>query len=363
MQANDMKPGNFSTAHFPAACRVSVIIKALNEEKRIAAAIESALHAVRIVGGEVVLADSCSTDRTIDIAQAYPIRIVQLTHPQERRCGVGPQLGYQHSRGEFVYILDGDMEMLDGFLAQALDFMRSHPDIAGVGGNVVEQNKVSLEYVSREERVTAHLQPGQVDRLDGGGLYRRSAIEASGYLSNRNLHSYEEFDLAARLRSQGWMLWRLPFDVSRHFGHDVPHYRLLVARWQTRYVCGLGELLRASLGRPHLRLVIDGLRELRIYLGVMVWWAILLSIFFWPQSAALRIAWCGALLLAPLVLLTGYKRSLKKGLYSMVSWCFSTAGLVRGLLLRQRPATEPIASHILREPTGLCPFPTRDVRQ
>ena len=363
MRANDMKPENFSKSHLPTICRVSVIIKALNEEKRIAAAIESALHAVRAVGGEVVLADSCSTDRTVDIAQAYPIRIVQLAHPQERRCGAGPQLGYQHSRGEFVYILDGDMEMLDGFLEQALDFMRSRPDIAGVGGNVVEQNKVSLEYVSREERVNTHMKPGQVDRLDGGGLYRRSAIEASGYLSNRNLHSYEEFDLAVRLRSQGWTLWRLPFDVSRHFGHDVPHYRLLVARWQTRYVCGLGELLRASLGRPHLRLVINGLRELRIYLGVMAWWAILLSIFFWPQSAGMRIASCGVLLLAPLVLLTGYKRSLKKGLYSMVSWCFSTAGLVRGLLLRQRPATEPISSHILREPTGFCPFPTQDVRQ
>ena len=355
-----MKPENFSESLPSAICQVSVIIKALNEEKRIAAAIESALHAVRAVGGEVVLADSYSTDRTVEIAQTYPIRIVRLAHPEDRRCGAGPQLGYQHSHGEFVYILDGDMEMLDGFLEQAMDFMRSHPDIAGVGGNVVEQNKVSLEYVSRGERVNTHLKPGNVDRLDGGGLYRRSAIESSGYLSDRNLHSYEEFDLAVRLRSCGWTLWRLPFDVSRHFGHEVPHYRLLVRRWRSCYSCGLGELLRANTGEQRFRLVLQGLRELRIYLGVMAWWAVLFSILFWPQPMSTRTAWLGVLALAPLVLLSVYKRSLNKGLYALVSLCFSTAGLIRGLLLRRRPATEPISSHVLREPTSISSVPTQE---
>ena len=94
-----MKPENFSESLPSAICRVSVIIKALNEETRIAAAIESALHAVRVVGGEEVLADSGSTDRTVEIAQAYPIRIVRLARLEDRRCGAGPQLGYQHSCG------------------------------------------------------------------------------------------------------------------------------------------------------------------------------------------------------------------------------------------------------------------------
>ena len=125
-------------------CTVSVIIKALNEEKRISATIESALRAVNEVGGEVILADSYSTDRTVELAQRYPIRVVQLANPEERCCGVGPQLGYQHSRGKFVYILDGDMEMEGGFFAQAIAFMVEHPEVAGVGGRTVEQNTESL---------------------------------------------------------------------------------------------------------------------------------------------------------------------------------------------------------------------------
>src|SRR6476659_2248742 len=74
---------------------VSIIIKALNEERHIEAAVRSALAAIGALDGEVILADSGSSDRTIEIARQYPIAIVQLAHPAERRCGIGPQLGYQ----------------------------------------------------------------------------------------------------------------------------------------------------------------------------------------------------------------------------------------------------------------------------
>lgn len=355
-----MKPEIFSQPFAPKNCVVSVIIKSLNEEKRIVAAIESALLAVSRVGGEVVLADSCSTDRTVELALAYPIRIVQLAHADERRCGIGPQLGYQHSRGEFVYILDGDMLMLEDFLSHALDFLRAHPGIAGVGGHVVEQNKTSLEYIARGDRVLAHMQPGSVDRLDGGGLYRRSAIDASGYFSDRNLHSYEEFDLAVRLRSLGWGLWRLPINAAQHFGHDAPPYRLLMRRWQTDHLCGLGELLRTSAGEPRFHLVFRGIRELRLYLGVIGWWAVLLSIFFWPLPVWLRLALFGVLLAAPVLLMVWRKRSFNKAIYAVVSWCFNAAGLIFGVLRPQRLATETIASNVLKEPTGFCSFTKQD---
>lgn len=332
---------------------MSIIIKSLNEEKRISAAIESALRAVRRVGGEVILADSCSTDKTVELALAYPIRVVKLANADERCCGVGPQLGYQHSRGEFVYLLDGDMQMLEGFLEVALDFMLAHPDIAGVGGQLVELNTESLEYIARSAQARAHVKPGAVDRLDGGGLYRRSAIEAAGYFSDRNLHSYEEFDLAVRLRSLGLKLWRLPLDVVHHRGHDSPPYRLLMRRWETRYLWGLGELIRASTDQVSLKVLIQGLRELWIYLGILGWWAFLLSILFWPVSGVARLTWFGASLVAPLALMIWRKRSFPKALYSVVSWCFNAAGLVRGVLRPRRPANAPIESLILREPHGL----------
>ena len=334
-----------------ARCRVSVVIKALNEEENICAAIESCLQAVAEVGGEVILADSHSTDRTVELASRYPIRIVQLAHPEERCCGVGPQLGYQHSCGEYIYIMDGDMRMLRGFLPQALVFLAQHPEVAGVAGRVVELNNDSMEYRERGLRAASHLKPGEVDRLDGGGLYRRLAIDETGYISDRNLHSYEEFDLAVRLRALGWKLWRIPVDSVTHYGHDAPPYQLLMRRWRAKYVCGAGELVRASAGKPTQRLVFRGLRELRIYAGVLVWWALLAAMLFLPVALSARASLFAALAAAPFLAMAWRKRSLKRATYSVVSWSFNAAGLVRGVLARRRPAREPIPSVVVHEPS------------
>jgi len=334
------------------ACHVSIVIKALNEEANIAAAIESCLAALADVGGEVILADSASTDGTVQVASRYPVRIVQLARAGDRSCGAGPQLGWQHSRGEYVYIMDGDMKLVPGFLEHALAFLAQHPEIAGVAGRVVELNTESLEYRERHERsrkVEAHRNPGQVDRLDGGGLYRRRAIEEAGYFSDRNLHSYEEFDLAVRLRSRGWKLWRLPFDAVTHYGHDAPPYQLLARRWRSRYACGLGELVRGAIGKPRMKLVLRGLRELRLYLAVLAWWAVLLSVPFWPLPADVRAIAFAALFAAPFAAMSWRKRSLARGVYSVVSWCVQAAGLVRGFFAPRQSPRALIPSLVLRD--------------
>ncbi|MBK0392263.1 glycosyltransferase family 2 protein [Ramlibacter algicola] len=334
-------------------CRVSIVIKALNEERNVAAAIESCLAALRNIEGEVVLADSHSTDGTVREASRYPVRVVRLADPAQRSCGAGPQLGYQHALGEYIYILDGDMKLVPGFLEQALSFLAQHPEIAGVGGRVVELNQESLEYRERGERslkLEAHRLPGQVDRLDGGGLYRRRAIEEAGWLSDRNLHSYEEFDLATRLRARGWKLWRLPFDAVTHYGHDAPPYQLLKRRWRSRYACGPGELVRASLGQPHFKLVVRGLRELRLYVAVVAWWLVLLSTPLWPLPIAQRAVSFALLAAAPLLAMAWRKRSWTRALYSVVSWNVNSAGLVRGLLAPRIAPSGRIASEVLHEP-------------
>src|SRR5690606_40235410 len=69
-------------------------------------------------------------------------------------------------------------------------------------------------------------------------IYRREAIENIGYLSDRNLHSYEEYDLGVRLREKGWTLFRLDRRFVYHTGHNVNAYKLLIRRWQTKYKIG-----------------------------------------------------------------------------------------------------------------------------
>ncbi|GAC1528944.1 MAG: glycosyltransferase [Ramlibacter sp.] len=330
--------------------RVSIIIKAFNEERRIERAIESAMRAVDQLGpggGEVVLADSCSTDRTLELAARYPIRIVQLADAGERCCGIGPQLGYQYTEGTWLYILDGDMELLPDFLPAAIAFLEARPEVAGVAGQVIEANIKSLEYLARAKRAQARMRPGRVEHLEMGGLYRRSAVEQAGYFSDRNLHSYEELDLAARLRVRGWRLWRLGMPSVLHEGHDEPALVLLRRRWRSRYLCGLGELVRAAQGQPHWRLVLGSVRELRLYAAVIGWWLLLATTPLWPLAATQRVLLFMALLLAPVALMTSRTRDLRRAAFSVVSWSFHAAGLLRGLAFPRRPPHAPVRSTLL----------------
>lgn len=357
-----MNEAETSTASRP-PCRVSVIIKAYNEERRIEQALRSSLAAVAEVGGEVILADGHSTDATVAIASAFPVRIVRLLDGGERSCGIGPQLGFQHACGEYVYVMDADMQLQPGFLPAALAYLDAHPHVGGVGGRIVEMNLHCMEYRERALRNAAHLAPGAVDRLDGGGLYRREAVEQVGWLSDRNLHAYEEFDLAVRLRADGWDLVRIPVDAVTHYGHDAPPYQLLLRRWRSRYVCGLGELLRGAAGRPHWRLVWRDLRELKLYVAVVAWWLVLLSSPAWPLAAPARALAVLAVGLLPFAAIAVKKRSATRAVYSVASWNLHAAGMVRGLFRSRTAPDERIAvevRHGKELPAGVAsPAPAR----
>ncbi|BCO28156.1 hypothetical protein MIZ03_3053 [Rhodoferax lithotrophicus] len=329
--------------------KVSIVIKAFNEEAKIGSTIVSAIHAISFVGGEVILADSYSTDRTVSIASKYPIKITQLTNPDERCCGIGGQLGYQAAFGEFIWIVDGDMVLSAEFLAAALRTLENEPQLAGVGGRVIEKNLDSLEFRARLLRAPVNLQPGEVDRLDGGGVYRRSAIISIGYFTNRNLHSYEEYELAARLRTAGWKLKRMNIESVTHFGHQIEAYSLLKKRWTSGYVLGIGELLRSAIWKPHLKLILIEVKELRLYSIVIIWWIFLIYGFFEFSNYKLVVI---NLAVAPFAVMSLRKKSIPMGIYSVFSWNFYAIGLLRGLFKKQYPPNKIIKSQTILSATS-----------
>ena len=328
---------------------VSVIIKTLNEEEKIAATLESALAAVAPFGGEVVVADSGSRDRTLAIAAAYPVTVARIEPPALPSCGIGPQLGYQYSRHPFLCLIDGDMVLDPDFLASALAFLDENPSFAGVTGHVEEKAVANLEFARRASRDAPEKRVGPVDRMNGGGLYRRAAIEDVGYFSDRNLHGYEEFELGARLRDAGWSLHRLDRRFVSHYGHTENSYRLLLRRWRSKYLFGIGELLRASLGRRYFLRLFGELPELKLWLAIYLWWGASLALLVLMPDKALAVALVVGLVAAAVLAMGARKRSLGMGLYTVVAWFFHAAALPVGFLRRRREPSAPIESRLLRK--------------
>ncbi|MCC7347646.1 MAG: glycosyltransferase [Variibacter sp.] len=345
---------------------LTVVIKALNEERHIAGAVESALAAVAAVShaatAEVVLADSASSDRTVEIARRYPITIVRMDHVEDRSCGAGAQLGYQHSTGEFIYLMDGDMLLHPGFLPLGLDYLLRDPKAAGVGGIITELEGENLEFVKRATKGGRDLSPGAVTRLDCGGLYRRAAIEDVGYLADRNLHGGEELDLGARLEQKGWRLARIDAPAIKHFGHSGSAYRLLLRRLSGRMSMASGELLHAAIGRPHFWRLIANDRTFALWACVHGWWAAMVLAAAVVPGLMGRVLAVAGIALFPVLVMAVRCRSLSLGLYSVAAWNVYAVGLLPGLFRRRVSPRAPIAATVVQEQASCQPIAAEHAR-
>jgi glycosyltransferase involved in cell wall biosynthesis len=312
--------------------RVSIIVKALNEERHIEASLLSALDAAAAVGGEVILADSGSTDRTVEIARQLPVTVLQLSNPAERRCGVGPQLGYQVARGHYVYVLDGDMEIDRDFLPAALEVLEVDHRLAGVAGIVEEESEASYQFRGRKRRAAERMARA-CEWLDMGGLYRVAALREVGYLSNRNLHAYEEMELGLRLTSRGWGLQRLPIRGVLHHGRPEGNWALLARRWRSRYLDGAGELLRAARGKPYF---VRAMRsQLHLFVAIALWSGLLAGIVAWPFTHW-PLGLCAAVLAALVIVRATRTGRLPDAVFGQVVWQVTALAMVRGYFAPQR---------------------------
>ncbi|HVW64818.1 MAG TPA: glycosyltransferase [Nitrosospira sp.] len=328
--------------------RLSILIKTYNEAEKIETCLRSVLEAIRgIEGGvEIIVADSLSTDATIEIVKNYPAKLVQLRDASDRGCGTGVQLGFQHAAGRFVYLLDGDMELQRSFLLQALEMIESNDEIGGISGIALDK-RINNWFDRHRLKTKSILEPRDMEWLGGGGLYRRAAIEqAGGYAGNRNLKAYEEAELGLRLRSRGWRLMRIPVLAILHTGHVDSTYSLVARHFRSGRLDSGGVLLKIAITEPWrgrvARLFIHPLCTLLYW---FCWLVCLVFVNDWRVFSALAV-----LGLSIYIASAVKKRSLTDAFISLLLWHVTALGILRGLMIQkwQPPASE-IPSRVLNE--------------
>jgi glycosyltransferase involved in cell wall biosynthesis len=108
----------------------SIFILTHNEELDIAACIESALHS-----DDIIVVDSFSCDRTVEIARQYPVRVIQHafeSHGKQRTW----MLRNVPTKYEWVYILEADELMTPELYQECVEASQSR---AHVGYYVAER--------------------------------------------------------------------------------------------------------------------------------------------------------------------------------------------------------------------------------
>jgi glycosyltransferase involved in cell wall biosynthesis len=328
--------------------KISFIVKTYNEEKKIAACLESIFEAAKHFENpyEIIVADSNSGDNTAQIAAKYPVTVVQFLHPEDRGCGAGVQLGYQHSAGDLVFFLDGDMTLEPGFIPAAIHALAQNPKLGGVAGLMRE---VAIRNTFDAMRVQTGASATARDErwLNGGGIYRRAAIaSAGGYAANRNLKGWEEAELGMRLRSAGWSLQRIGVAATVHDGHASGTWSLIVRHWKSKRLMANGVLIRSALGE---RWQLQAITLLAHPIGVVVFWLIALPLALvadrtWDSEATRAVVLFASLIL---FLLLAKKKNLFRTFESIVLWHVNAASLLLGMLSPMDAPSSPLRSVIV----------------
>jgi glycosyltransferase involved in cell wall biosynthesis len=162
---------------------LSVYILTYNEELDIAACIESAM-----LSDDIIVVDSCSSDRTVEIAKNYPVRVVEHafeSHGRQRTWmleSIAPKY-------EWVYILEADERMTPELFAECLEAM-NNPDYIGyyVAERVMFMNRwirYSTQYPRYQLRLFRH---GKVWFDDYGHTEREVCDGATSFLKETYPH-------------------------------------------------------------------------------------------------------------------------------------------------------------------------------
>ncbi len=201
----------------------SIYILTHNEEIDIAACIESALQS-----DDVVVVDSLSSDRTVEIASRYPVRVVQHRFEShgKQRTWMLKEVPVKH---EWVYILEADERMTPELFQECLQTIEQAEH---VGYYVAERVMFMGQWIRRSTQYPRYqlrlFQREKVWFTDYGHTEREVVEGSTGFLQEtyphytsgkglsrwiekHNIYSTNEAIETVRQLDQGTVRWRSLF--------------------------------------------------------------------------------------------------------------------------------------------------------
>lgn len=167
----------------------------------------------------IVYVDSGSTDGSVLVAKSLGVHVVELDMSIPFTMARGRNAGFNYLTEHFedidyVQFIDGDCELIQGWVERAIKTLDGDEKLAVVCGQRREQFPDASIY-NRLADMEWNLPVGEVKGCGGDALMRVSAIrEVNGY--NEALICGEEPEMCIRLRQHGWKIRRIEADMTLH---------------------------------------------------------------------------------------------------------------------------------------------------
>ncbi len=113
----------------------SIVIPALNEEKRIGACLDALVKQKTKEPFEVIVVDNGSTDKTSKIARSYSGKLnITVLREERRGRGRARRTGFLKARGKYFLSTDADAIVPPNWIDAFLEYFRKHPKAVGATG-------------------------------------------------------------------------------------------------------------------------------------------------------------------------------------------------------------------------------------
>lgn len=261
-----------------------------------------------------------------EAVRAPGARVIEVGPDGPLTPGGNRNRGCEGATTEWLCLLDGDIELEEGFLSRALVFLESRPEVAGFAGHLDERHWRGGRVVGGDHDLYRIGSGGEIRVLGAAWLCRRLAFDQVGGFDPA-LPAEEDFEICVRLRRAGWKLWTESEVMGWHDCAPRPSVHELVRRWRSGLYAGQGLALRRAWGKPEFT---ELLARQWPFLVALAYFAVALVLL----GAALAgrreplVAWIGVGL-AGLLAMSLRKRSLRLGFLSLVTWTVQGVALVR----------------------------------
>ncbi len=194
---------------------IGVVVIGRNEGERLRRCLES----VTGITERVAYVDSGSTDGSVAMVLGMGLGVVELdlhipfTAARARNEGIRHLLQFAPDL-DYVQFVDGDCELVGGWLETAAAFLDLNRNVAMVCGRLRERYPEHSIYnlLCDLEWDTA---VGETKACGGIAMVRKEAFQAEGGF-RADLIAGEESELCVRMRAKGWQVWRLDAEMALH---------------------------------------------------------------------------------------------------------------------------------------------------
>ncbi|NIB43267.1 glycosyltransferase family 2 protein [Pseudomaricurvus alkylphenolicus] len=213
---------------------LSIVIPAYNEETVIEVTLRS-LQAFRRGGGEVILSDGGSTDRTKELATPWVDKIV--TGARGRAAQMN--LGARHATGKWLLFLHADTRLPDDFCEQMQSLIDTSSPSRQWGFFTVHLSgrlwmlRVVAWFMNRRSRLTS------VATGDQAIFVCRALWKALGGYAEMPLMEDVEFSKRARRYTRPWVV-KAPLETSGRRWEQRGALRTILLMWWLRLQYFLG---------------------------------------------------------------------------------------------------------------------------